>query len=158
MSAVLVKTSACLQAQLQSIPPVSWWDAQSVPPEGIREYIQTLEAACLEDSRSMDLRPRPGMVYTVDDDVCKAMDAPDVAVSSPERQCRRRALVVAEEETLNAVELAQNIWQLSLAQRQLQAIWNLARDSTRSVSWERPLAIPVLVLPALPLAGRPRPS
>jgi hypothetical protein len=156
MSAVLVKTSARLQARLQSIPPVSLWGAQSVPLEGIREYVQTLEAACLEDSRSMDRPRRAGMVYAVDD--CKAMDAPEVAVSSPERQCRLRALVVAEEETLNAVELAQNIWQLSLAQRQLQAIWKLARDSTRSVSWERPLAIPVLVLPALPLAGRPRPS
>ena len=66
MSASLVKTSVKLQAQLQSIPPVPWRDPQSVSPDEIRGYIQTLEAACLENPQSADLHTCLGMAYAVD--------------------------------------------------------------------------------------------
>jgi hypothetical protein len=160
MSASLVKTSVTLQAQLQSIPPVPWRDPQSVSPDEIRGYIQTLEAACLENPQSADLHTCLGMAYAVNYDVYKSMDALEQAtVLDPthfwaqlkfaELQYRLRALTLAEKETLKAVDLAQNTWQLSLARRQLQEIRQLSRDSLRNVTWDKPLTIPALVLSAL---------
>jgi hypothetical protein len=160
MSAELVKTSVKLQAQLQSIPPVPWRDPQSVSPEDIRGYIQTLEAACLESPQSADLRTCLGMAYAVNYDVYKSMDALEAATTLDpthfwaqlkfaELQYRLRALAVAEKETLKAVDLAQNTWQLSLARRQLQEIRALNRASTRNVAWDKPLTIPALVLSAM---------
>jgi len=160
MSAELVKTSVKLQAQLQSIPPVPWRDPQSVSPEDIRGYIQTLEAACLEHPRSAELRTCLGMAYAVNYDVYKSMDALEAATTLDpthfwaqlkfaELQYRLRALVLAEKETLRAVDLAQNTWQLSLARRQLQEIRALNRASTRNVTWDKPLTIPALVLSAM---------
>jgi hypothetical protein len=162
MSATLVKTSNKLQAQLQSIPPVPWRDPQSVSPEEIRGYIQTLEAACLENPQSADLRTCLGMAYAVNYDVYKSLDALEAATSLDpthfwaqlkfaELQYRLRALVLAEKETLKAVELAQNTWQLSLARRQLQEIRRLSRESLRNVTWDKPLTIPVLMLSVIML-------
>ena len=160
MSAELVKTSVKLQAQLQSIPPVPWRDPQSVAPEEIRGYIQTLESACLENPQSADLRTCLGMAYAVNYDVYKSMDALEGATALDpthfwaqlkfaELHYRLRALALAEKETLKAVELAQNSWQLSLARRQLQEIRALSRASLRNVTWDKPLTIPALLLSAL---------
>jgi len=133
MSAALVKTSERLQAQLQSIPPVSWCDLQKVAPGTIREYIQTLEAACLEDSRSVNPRTGPGIVNAVNDGVIKAVAAREVPVSSMELQYRLHALAQTEKQTLKAVRLAQNTWQLLLARRQLQAIRKLTRGGVATL-------------------------
>jgi hypothetical protein len=162
MSATLVKTSVKLQRQLtaQSIPPVPWRDPQSLSTSEIQGYIQALEAACLEDPQSVDLRTCLGMAYAVNYDVYKSMDALEAATSLDpthfwaqlkfaELQYRLRALAVAEKETLKAVDLAQNSWQLSLARRQLQEIRRLIRDGTRNVTWDKPLTVPVLVLSAM---------
>ncbi len=157
MPAELVKTSVKLQAQLQSIPPVPWRDPQSVSPEELRGYIQTLEAACLEQPLSADLRTGLGMAYAVNYDVYKSMDALRAAteldpthfwaqLKFAELQYRLRALNLAEQETLKAVGLAQNGWHLSLARKQLQEIRALNRASTRNVTWDKPLAVPALVL------------
>jgi hypothetical protein len=162
MSAELVKTSSKLQAQLQAIPPVPWRDPQSGSPEDLRGYIQTLEEACLENPHSADLRTCLGMAYAVNYDVYKSMDALGAATSIDpthfwaqmkfaELQYRLRALVLAEKETLKAVELAQNTWQLSLARRQLQEIRRLSRESLRNVTWDKPLTIPVLMLSVIML-------
>ena len=162
MSAELVKTSVKLQAQLQSIPPVPWRDPQTVSPEELHGYIQTLEAACLEDPGSADLRTCLGMAYAVNYDVYKSLDALEAATSIDpthfwaqlkfaELQYRLRALNLAEEETMKALELAQNTWQLSLARKQLQEIRRLSRESLRNVTWDKPLTIPALVLSALVL-------
>src|SRR5438876_1695133 len=140
MSAELIRTSAKLQAQLQAIPPVPWRDPQTVPPEELHGYIATLEAACVENPHSADLRTCLGMAYAVNYDVYKSMDALEQAtVIDPmhfwaqlkfaELQYRLRALSLAEKETLRAVDLAQNTWQLSLARRQLQEIRKLSRES-----------------------------
>ena len=160
MSAELVKTSATLQTQLQSLPPVPWRDPQSVTPEAIRGYIQTLEAACLEHPRSADLRTCLGMAYAVNFDVYKSMDALETATALDpthfwaqlkfgELQYRLRALILAENETLKAVDLAQNTWQLSLARKQLREIREMLRASTRNVTWDKPLTIPALLLSAM---------
>src|SRR4026208_295495 len=140
MSAELVKTSVKLQAQLQSIPPVPWRDPQSVSPEEIRGYIQTLETACLENPRSADLRTCLGMAYAVNYDVYKSMDALEAATALDpthfwaqlkfaELLYRLRVLTRAEGETAKAVDLAQNGWQLSVARKQLQEIRTLSRGS-----------------------------
>ena len=160
MSAELVKTSASLQARLQSIPPVPWRDPHTVPPESLADYIQTLEAACLEHPRSAELRTCLGMAYAVNYDVYKSMDALELAVSIDpthfwarlkygELQYRLRVLIVAEKETAKALELAENGWQLSLARKQLQEIRRLNREGTRNVAWDKPLTIPVLTLVAM---------
>ncbi len=160
MSAELVRTSSTLQAQLHSIPPVPWRDPQTVAPEALAGYIRTLEAACLESPRSADLRTCLGMAYAMNYDVYKSLDALTTATTIDpthfwaqlkfaELQFRLRALVVAEQETLKAVELAQNTWQLSLARRQLQEIRSLSRASTRNITWDKPLTIPAAVLSAV---------
>jgi hypothetical protein len=162
MSAELVKTSSKIQAQLQSIPPVPWRDPHKVSPDDLHVYIQKLEAACLESPQSADLRTCLGMAYAVNYDVYKSMDALEAAtmidpthfwaqLKFAELQYRLRALVLAEKETEKALELAQNSWQLSVARRQLQEIRVLNRASTRNVTWDKPLTIPVLLLTAMVL-------
>ena len=157
MSAELVKSSAKLQAQLQAIPPVPWRDPHAVPPEQLRGYIQTLEAACLEHPQSADLRTCLGMAYAVNYDVYKSMDALETAtVLDPthfwaqlkyaELHYRLRALPRAEQEAAKALDLAENGWHLALARKQLQEIRSLNRASTRNVTWDKPLTIPALVL------------
>jgi len=160
MSATLVKTSATLHRQPLPMPPVPWRDPQSLSPGQIQGYIQTLEAACLADPRSADLRTCLGMAYAVNYDVYKSMDALETATSIDpthfwaqlklaELQYRLRALAVAEKETLKAMDLARNNWQFALARRQLQEIRRLIRDGTRNVTWDKPLTAPVLVLSAM---------
>ncbi|MEP7307087.1 MAG: hypothetical protein ABJA98_16365 [Acidobacteriota bacterium] len=160
MSAELVKPTAAIQARLQSIPPVPWHDPQSVAPEALAGYIQTLEAACLENPRSADLRTCLGIAYAVNYDVYKSMDALELAVSLDpthfwaqlkygELQYRLRALMVAEKETAKALALAENGWQFALARKQLQEIRSMSRDSIRNVAWTKPLTMPALTLVAM---------
>jgi hypothetical protein len=160
MSAELVTTPAALQARLQSIPPVPWRDPHAVSPEALAGYLQTLEAACLENPRSADLRTCLGMAHAVNYDVYKSMDALELAVSIDpthfwarlkygELQYRLRALLVAEKETAKALDLAQNGWQLSIARKQLQEIRRLNRESTRNIAWDKPLTMPALTLVAM---------
>jgi hypothetical protein len=62
---------------------------------------------------------------------------------------RLRALKRAEEETNKAIELAQNVWQLGIARRQLQEIRRLTREGARHVHWTKPLTRPAIVLSAM---------
>lgn len=160
MSASLVRSSAALQSRLQAIPPVPWRDPHTVSPEALAGYIQTLEEACLEHPRSADLRTCLGMAYAVNFEVYKSMDALQLAVSIDpthfwaqlkygELQYRLRALPVAETETVKALDLAEDRWQLSVARKQLQEIRSLNRHSTRNVTWDKPLTTPTLVLSAM---------
>ena len=152
MSNALVTTAS----QGHQLPVVPWRDPQSVSPRVLSEYIQQLETACLEDPRSADLRTCLGMAYAVNFEVYKSMDALEAAtVIDPthfwaqlkygELHYRLRALIRAEQETLKAVELAQNSVQLSLARKQLQKVRKLSRASIRNVTWDKPLTKPVLV-------------
>jgi tetratricopeptide (TPR) repeat protein len=119
-----------------------------------------LEKACLENPESADLRTCLGMAYAVNYEVYKSMDALEAATSIDpdhfwaqlkyaELHYRLRALPVAEEETLKAVNLARNPWELNLARKQLQEIRRLFRESTRNVAWTKPLTTPALVLGAM---------
>ena len=64
---------------------------------------------------------------------------------------RLRALVRAEQETLKAVDLAANAWELNLARKQLQEIRKLMREGTQKPEWTRPLTAPALLLLAMTL-------
>jgi hypothetical protein len=100
------------------------------------------------------------MAYAVNYDVYKSMDALAEATSIDpthfwaqlkyaELHYRLRALPLAEDETLKAVELARNPWELSRARKQLMDIRGLLQQSTRTVTWDKPLTMPALVLSAI---------
>ena len=139
------------------MPLVPWRDPHSVPPAELAVHIQRLEQACLENPQSADLRTLLGMAYAVNYDVHKSMDALEEAtmldpshfwgqLKYAELHFRLRALLRAEAETLKAVELARNPWELSLARKQLQEIRRLNQSSTRNVSMDKPLAAPAMAL------------
>src|SRR5258706_8350020 len=125
MSATLVPLTTRLEPQDQALPAVPWRDPQGVSPVELAAYIQRLERACLDNPRSADLRTCLGMAHAVNYDVYKSMDVLEEATSiDPEHfwaqlkyaelHYRLRALPRAEDETLKAVDLAQNPWQLSI--------------------------------------------
>ncbi len=158
MSTALVSTAP----QGQRFPMVPWRDPQTVSPRVLSEYIQQLEAACLEDPHSADLRTCLGMAYAVNYEVYRSMDALEAATAIDpthfwaqlkygELLYRLRALIRAEEETLKAVELAQNSVELSLARKQLQKIRELSRASIRNITWDKPLTKPALVFAGMML-------
>ncbi len=142
------------------LPPVPWRDPHTVSPAKLAEYIQSLELACEQNPRSADLRTCLGMAYAMNYDAYKSMDALELAVHlEPEHffaqlkyaelQYRLRALVKAEQETLKAVDLAANAWELSLARQQLQEIRALMRAGTQKPEWTKPLATPAFCLVAM---------
>jgi hypothetical protein len=90
-------------------------------------------------------------------DVYKSMDALEEArriepdsffaqLKYSELYYRLRALLRAEEETLKAVHLAGNAWELSLARKQLAEIRRLKREGTQKPAWTKPLNVPVVML------------
>lgn len=140
-----------------SVPTVPWRDPHTVSPVQLAQYVQQLEQACLDNPRSADLRTCLGMAYAVNYDVYKSMDILEEATAiDPEHfwaqlkyaelHYRLRALAMAEAETLKAVDLAQDPWQLSVARKQLQEIRKLKHESVRNVNWTKPLTAPALVL------------
>jgi len=162
MSEALVRrtTAEVGRSPQPSLPAVPWRDPHSVPPEELSAYIQHLEQACLEQPHSADLRTCLGMAHAMNYDVYKSMDALEEARSIDgtnfwaqmkyaELLYRLRALNRAEEETKNAIALAENPWQLGVARRQSQEIRRLRRESVRNVSWDKPLTTPALVFSAM---------
>ena len=142
------------------LPPVPWRDPNTVSPARLAEYIRTLETACDENPRSADLRTCLGMAYAMNYEVYKSMDALELAVALEpdhffsqlkyaELHYRLRALLRAERETLKAIDLAGNGWELSLARKQLQEIRKLMREGTQKPEWTKPLTAPVLCLVAM---------
>ena len=163
MSDALVTTNVAVTTTSQPLlAALPWRDPHTVSPVVLSEYIQKLEKACLDNPQSADLRTCLGMAYAVNYDVYKSLDALEAATSiDPEHfwaqlkyaelHYRLRALARAEEETLKAVELAQNGWQLSLARKQLQEIRRLKHESLRNVTWSKPLTMPTVVFSAMML-------
>ncbi|HEY1337510.1 MAG TPA: hypothetical protein VGF59_08365 [Bryobacteraceae bacterium] len=148
---------ATTQTPAVRLPPVPWRDPHTVSPAQLAEYIGTLERACEQNPRSADLRTVLGMAYAMKFDVYKSMDALERAVELEpdhffaqlkfaELHYRLRALVRAERETLKAVELAGNAWELSMARQQLQEIRKLMREGTQKPEWTKPLTAPAIVL------------
>jgi hypothetical protein len=142
------------------LPPVPWRDPHTVSPADLARYIQNLELSCEQNPRSADLRTCLGMAYAMNYEVYKSMDALELAVALEpdhffaqlkyaELNYRLRALIHAEQETLKAVDLAGNSWELSLARKQLQEIRRLMREGTQKPEWTKPLAKPAVVLMAM---------
>jgi hypothetical protein len=140
--------------------PIPWRDPQSVSKEELAVHINSLERACEENPRSADLRTCLGMAYAMNFEVYKSWDALEFAVNLDETHFfaqlklselyyRLRALPKAEEETLKAVNLAQNGWELSLARKQLQEIRRLIREGTQKPAWVKSLKTPAFVLVAM---------
>jgi hypothetical protein len=146
-------TAELTQAVPVHLPPVPWRDPHTVSPARLAEYIRELETACENEPRSADLRTCLGMAYAMDYDVYKSMDALELAtrlepdhffaqLKYAELHFRLRALVAAERETLKAVELARNSWELSLARKQLQETRRLMREGTQKPEWTKSLTSP----------------
>jgi hypothetical protein len=146
-------------------PPVRvpWRDPHTVPPEDLAVYIRQLERACVEAPRSADLRTCLGMAYAMNYEIDKSMDSLGEAVTLDpdsfwaqlkyaELLYRLRALNKAEDETLKALTLARDHWQLSLARKQLHDVRSLKHGCVRNVEWTKPLTVPALVLSVMLLA------
>ena len=133
---------------------------QTVSPGELSAYIQTLEQACVANPQSADLRTSLGMAYAVNYDVPKSLDALETAKSlDPENfwaqfkyaelQYRLRALPLAEEQTLRALELAANAAEYTASRRQLQEIRRLTREGTQRPALTKPLPAPALMTLAI---------
>ena len=159
MSTELAVTTAALQPSFEPgrLPPVPWRDPHTVSPSKLAEYIGMLERACAENPQSVDLRTCLGMAHAVNYDVYKSMDALEAAIGLngrhffaqfkyAELHYRIRALHRAEEETLKAMDLAENAWELSLARKQLLEIRGLKRAGTQKPEWTKSLKAPAMVL------------
>lgn len=136
----LVVAGALAPRPDSSVPAVPWRDPYTVSPRDLAAYIGDLELRCRENPDSPALWTCLGMAHAVNYDVVKSMDALETAtVVAPsnfwarlkyaELHYRLRTLDNAEEETLKAVELAENAYQLSVARKQLKDI--------RAINWRR---------------------
>lgn len=157
--AVITSTGAAvtITAAPLRLPPVPWRDPYTVSPEALARYIEQLEEQCALQPASADLRTCLGMAYAMNYQVYKSMDALELAtqlepdhffsqLKYAELQYRLRALLNAERETLKAVDLAGNSFELSLARRQLAEIRRLMREGTQKPEWTKPLTIPAIAL------------
>ena len=153
---VVVPPSRVPSKPSHSFIPVPWRDPHSVSPADLASHIARLEAACLAEPQSADLRTCLGMAYAVNFEVYKSMDALEAATALEpahfwaqmklaELHYRLRALNRAEEDTVKALNLAGNPWQFTTARKQLQEIRRLKHESIRNVAWTKPLAVPAAV-------------
>jgi hypothetical protein len=155
-SAALAPTGASVLTT--GAPPLlaPWRDPHTVPPEDLAMYIEQLERACVEAPRSADLRTCLGMAYAMNYEVDKSMNSLGEAVGLDrdsfwaqlkyaELHYRLRALNKAEDETLKALALARDRWQLSIAKKQLHDVRSLKQGCVRNVEWTKPLTMPALV-------------
>jgi len=163
MSTALTTTDRPVSLTGWPVTLVAWRDPHTVPPAELSANIETLKLACLAEPRSADLRTCLGVAYAMNSEVNNAMDSLQEAVAlAPnsfwprlkyaELQYRLRILNKAEDQTLKAVNLATNAWQLAVARKQLQEIRTLKHSCVRNVEWTKPLTAPALVLSAMLLA------
>ena len=142
------------------ILPIPWRDPHTVSPAESQEHIGALEKACAENPKSADLRTCLGMAYAMNYEAYKSMDVLEAAVRLDKKHFfaqlkysellyRLRALPRAEQETLKALELAGNGWELSLARKQLQEIRRLIREGTQKPEWNKALKRPAMFLLAM---------
>lgn len=139
------------------LPALPWRDPHSVPPEKLAEFIASLKEACALDPANANLRVCLGIAHAMNYDVYSSMDILEEARALEPRnffaqfkfaelQYRLRALHVAEAETLKALELASNPWELSQARQQLSEIRRMTREGTIKPTWTRSLAVPAICL------------
>jgi hypothetical protein len=143
--------------------PIPWRDPQTVSRQDLAIHIGNLEKACLDKPESVDLKTCLGMAYAMDFNVYKSMDVLEAAVSQDrthffaqfklaELYYRLRALPRAEQETLTAIGLAQNGWEVGMGRKQLQEIRKLMREGTQKPEWNKSLVAPSIVFAAISVA------
>lgn len=147
------------------LPSVPWRDPQGVSPEKLAGYIVMLEQSCLQHPESADLRTCLGMAHAMNYDVYSAFDALEEAIrvaptnffaqlKYAELFSRLRAMDRAETETLRALDLANNSWEMSLARKQLLEIRTATRKGVVRTAWAKPVTAPlVLIVAILAIAG-----
>jgi hypothetical protein len=156
----LVATPSGVPIKVLRVP---WRDPHTVSKQELAVHISSLEQACKENPHSPDLRTCLGMAYAMNLDAYKSMDALQAAVKLDETHFfaqlklselyyRLRALPKAEQETLKAVNLATNGWELSMARKQVQEIRRLIREGTQKPAWTKPLAKPSVIFVVLTIA------
>ncbi len=149
------------RGRLAALAP--WRDPHTVSAQELSTNIQKLELACLAEPRSADLRTCLGIAYAMNCEVDKAMDTLELAVELDpasfwaqlkyaELHYRLRILNRAEEQTLRALNLATDSWQLAIARKQLQEVRGLKHACVRNVAWTKPLTTPALVFSAMLIA------
>ena len=142
------------------ILPVPWRDPHSVSPAELAAHIRNLEKAVADNPQSADLKTCLGMAYAMAYKAYRSMDVLQAAAAQDpnhffaqfklaELFCRLRALPRAEEETLKAVALAGNGWELGMARRQLQEIRQRIREGTQQPEWNKSLKTPAIVFSAV---------
>jgi hypothetical protein len=148
----LVTRQPTLEQLPSRLPPIPWRDPHTVSPAKLAEYIQALDAECRRLPESADLCTCLGMAHAMNFDVYRSLDSFERAVAIDashffaqlkyaELLYRIRTLHRAEQETLKALELANNGWELSLARTQLKEIRRLLRKGNErpamAASWRR---------------------
>jgi len=111
-----------------------WRESTRISPAKLADYIQLLTTACDRDPYSADLRTCLGIAQATNYDVYQALVSFETAIALDpdhffarfkyaELLFRLGSLDRSEEETIKAVQLASGNWELSMARRQLQAVW-----------------------------------
>ncbi len=137
------------------LPALPWRDPHSVPPGELAKVIASLTEACAHNPANADLRVCLGIAHAMNYDVYSSLDALEEARALEPRnffaqfkfaelQYRLRALNVAETETVQALELASNPWELAQARHQLSEIRRMTREGTIKPTWAKTLVIPVI--------------
>jgi hypothetical protein len=140
--------------------PVPWRDPHSISPTELAAHIRNLEKAVVDNPESADLKTCLGMAYAMDYRAYRSMDVLQAAAAQDpnhffaqfklaELFYRLRALPRAEEETLRAVALAGNGWELGMARRQLQEIRQRIREGTQKPEWNKSLKTPAIAFVAV---------
>jgi hypothetical protein len=158
----LVRTEAVSfrEAAPVRILPVPWRDPHSVSSTELAAHIRNLEKAVVDNPASADLKTCLGMAYAMDYQAYRSMDVLQAAAAQDpnhffaqfklaELFYRLRALPRAEEETLRAVALAGNGWELGMARRQLQDIRQRIREGTQKPEWNKSLKMPAIAFAAV---------
>ncbi len=134
MATALIPTATTIRPRSEAaVPAFPWRDPHTVSRTDLAAYIGELERACTGSPASPALWTCLGMAYAVNYDVMKSMDALETAAEVDpthfwarlkygELHYRLRALDCAEDETLKALDLAEDAIQLSMARKQLREI------------------------------------
>jgi hypothetical protein len=166
MGTMLVETTRgpLAPAPLPVLLTTLWRDPHTVAPEDLAQIIQRLEQACAEHPESADFRTCLGIAHAMNHDAYKSMDALEEArrvdpasfwaqFKFAELLYRLRALPRAEQQTLEALELATDGREMAVARKQLQEIRRLMREGTQKPAWTKPLNRPAVYLFLAVVAG-----
>jgi cytochrome c-type biogenesis protein CcmH/NrfG len=136
-------------------PAFPWRDPHSVPPEQLAEFIASLTEACANNPADADLHTCLGIAHAMNYDVYRSTDALEEArriapenffaqFKYSELFFRLRAMDRAENETIAALNLAANNWELAIARRQLSEIRRLKRQGLLRPLWIKSLKAPAI--------------